>query len=79
MIVALVKNYFILRKLNIMTNLLKRLSLNLERRGMSDAEQSHSPSFGVTSSASFNDFSMHIGQEGKYAALISTFAALWLP
>lgn len=54
-----------------MTSLLKRLSVNLERRvtGQLDDMEPGS-SRGVTASTSFNDFSMHIGQEGEDALVI---------
>lgn len=61
-------NRILKKKSNKMETFLKRISLNLERRvnGPSAADEpDHGTSRGMLSNASFNDFSMHIGQEGK--------------
>ena len=59
-----------------MTTLLKRLSLNLERRvNNSLGDDASGPSRGLASTHSFNDFSMHINQEGRFD---SVFAAIEL-
>ena len=54
--------------LDTMATLLKRLSLNLERRSVGNRDDAGLPASaraGMGNSPSFNDFSMHIGQEGE--------------
>ena len=47
--------------IDIMATLLKRLSLNYERRGRDESAASRT----MASTSSFNDFSLHIGQDGE--------------
>ena len=48
-----------------MATLLKRLSMNYERRGREDVGTTPGGSRTMASTSSFNDFSMHIGQDGE--------------
>lgn len=50
----------------LMSNLLRRLSVNLERTWNSEDTSQRSAATMLTSNPSFNDFSMHIGQDGKF-------------
>jgi hypothetical protein len=59
-----------------MTTLLKRLSLNLERKVTnSSMDESANPSRGLAASHSFNDFSMHTQQDSKFRPCRRPFRA----
>lgn len=55
-----------------MATLLKRLSVSLDRRAARDADMAAAPGSagGMANSPSFNDFSLHVGQDGELGVAI---------